>query len=124
MYIRNFEDLKVWQKAHELVIQIYKEVNLPTEEKYGLESQLRRAVVSVPANIAEGCRRQYDKELIQFLSIALGSLSEVRYYLILCRDFGHISDDTYKDLRNKCIEIDKMLDSLVLKIRKSISKIL
>lgn len=122
MYIRNFEDLKVWQKAHELVIQIYKEVNLPTEEKYGLESQLRRAVVSVPANIAEGCRRQYDKELIQFLSIALGSLSEVRYYLILCRDFGHISDDTYKDLRNKCIEIDKMLDSLVLKIRKSISK--
>jgi four helix bundle protein len=119
LYIRNFEDLKVWQKSHELVKQVYKEVNLPSEERYGLESQLRRAIISVPANIAEGCRRQYDKELIQFLSIALGSLSEVRYYLVLCKDLGYITEITYKDLCNKCITIDKMLDSLVMKIRKS-----
>jgi four helix bundle protein len=119
MYIRNFEDLKVWQKAHELVTRIYKDVSLPSEERYGLESQLRRAAVSIPANIAEGCRRQYEKEFIQFLSIALGSLSEVRYYLILCKDLGYISESTYKSLLGECIAIDKMLDSFIMKIRKS-----
>ncbi|MDN5323931.1 MAG: hypothetical protein PWQ67_2385, partial [Clostridia bacterium] len=117
MYIRNFEDLQVWQKAHELVKLIYtdKNFNIPAHEKYGLESQLKRAAISVPANIAEGCRRQHEKELVQFLSVALGSLSEVRYYLILCKDIGYISETKYRNLHNKCIELDKMLDRLVHK---------
>lgn len=120
MYIKNFEDLIVWQKAHEFVKKIYKdpEINLPAEEKYGIESQLKRAVVSVPANIAEGCRRKHTKELIQFLNIALGSLSEVRYYLLLCRDFDYISNDKYQMLLKDCTEIDKMLDSLMYKLRQ------
>jgi len=121
MYIKKFEDLRVWQKAHELVKRIYSknEFNFPSNEKYGLESQLKRAAVSVPANIAEGCRRQHSKELIQFLGIALGSLSEVRYYLLLCKDLGFLSEDNYKELHEECIIIDKMLDSLILKIKSA-----
>ncbi|MGI6225531.1 MAG: four helix bundle protein [Peptococcales bacterium] len=122
MYIKNFEDLVVWQKAHELVKKIYRdpEINLPIEERYGIESQLKRAVVSVPANIAEGCRRRHTKELTHFLNIALGSLSEVRYYLLLCKDFNYITENKYKLLLKDCTEIDKMLDSLMYNLTHKI----
>ena len=82
--IKRFEDLKVWQAAHQLVKQVYKLTRLfPREERFGLTSQLRRASVSVPANIAEGFKRRSRPEKRRFLEIAEGSLSESRYYLIL-----------------------------------------
>lgn len=121
MFIKKFEDLRVWRKSHELVKRVYSkhEINFPIEEKYGLESQLKRALISIPANIAEGCRRQHTKELIQFLSISLGSLSEVRYYLLLCKDLNYLSEDIYNEILNECMTIDKMLDSLILKVKNS-----
>ena len=121
MYLRKFEDLLVWQRAHELVKKIYTDGNIkiPSEENYGLKSQLRRAALSVPANIAEGCRRSHVKETVQFLGIALGSLSEVRYYLILCKDIGYLSQEKFTELHNECIEIDKMLDRLTYKLKSN-----
>lgn len=117
MYISNFQELLVWQKAHQLVKRIYSEIKLPQEERYGLESQIRRAAVSVPANIAEGCSRRHNKELIQFLNIALGSLNEVKYYVILCRDLNFISVKDYESIYQLCVEVDKMLNSLSYKLR-------
>ena len=117
MYISNFQDLLVWQKSHQLVRRIYSEVRLPQEERYGLESQIRRAAVSVPANIAEGCSRRHNKELIHFLNIALGSLNEVKYYVILCRDLSFISVKDYESIYQLCVEVDKMLNSLSYKLR-------
>lgn len=118
MYIKRFEDLIVWQRAHQLVKRLYiqKEINFPKEEKYGLENQLKRAAVSIPANIAEGCKRKSPKELGYFLSIAQGSLSEVKYYLLLCKDIGFLNKSSYYELNDICTEIDKMLDSLGYKI--------
>lgn len=90
---------------------------MPPEEKYGLDSQLKRAAVSVPANIAEASRRLYRKEPYRFLSIALGSLSEVRFYIIMCKDLGYISEAKFKELNSMCIELDRMLDSFANKAR-------
>ena len=98
------------------------EIKFPSEEKYELASQLKSALVSVPANIAEGCRRQHTKELAYFLSIALGSLSEVRYYFLLCKDIGYLSEEAYNELQQECIDIDKMLDSLILKIKNQLNE--
>jgi four helix bundle protein len=121
MYIQRFEDLRVWQKSHELVKRIYtkNEINFPMDEKYSLERQLKRAIVSVPANIAEGCRREHQKELIHFINISLGSLSEFRYYLLLCKDLGYLSEVIFNELMKECLLIDKMLDSLKLKLKKA-----
>lgn len=121
MYIQRFEDLRVWQKSHELVKRIYtkNEIDFPMDEKYSLERQLKRAIVSVPANIAEGCRREHQKELIHFINISLGSLSEFRYYLLLCKDLGYLSEVIFNELMKECLLIDKMLDSLKLKLKKS-----
>jgi len=80
--IRRFEDLKVWQKSHELAPEVYKLTQqFPNEEKFGLTSQIRRSAVSVAANIAEGSKRRHLKEYIQMLYISHGSLSETEYYL-------------------------------------------
>ncbi len=85
--IKGFEDLKVWQRSHELVLGVYKVTQqFPNEEKFGLTSQIRRSAVSVAANIAEGSKRQHLKEYIQMLYIAQGSLSETTYYLLLAQD--------------------------------------
>ncbi|NMA02244.1 MAG: four helix bundle protein [Clostridia bacterium] len=119
-YISKFEDLRVWQKSHDLVKRIYskQEIAFPTNEKYGLESQLKRVLISVPANIAEGSRRQHPKELVQFLNISLGSLSEARYYFLLCKDLGFLSEESYNEIYQECVIIDKMLDSLILRIKQ------
>lgn len=121
MYVTKFENLRVWQKSHELVKRIYtkNEIHFPSDEKYSLERQLKRAIVSVSANIAEGCRREHQKELIHFINISLGSLSEFRYYLLLCKDLGYLSKENYNELMKECLIIDKMLDSLKLKLKKS-----
>ena len=87
---RSFQDLLVWRKAHELVLRVYRlTAAFPKQETYGLTLQMRRAAVSVPANIAEGFRRRSKAEKARFLNIAEGSLEEVRYFLILAADLGY-----------------------------------
>ncbi|NLT96369.1 MAG: four helix bundle protein [Clostridia bacterium] len=116
---KSFRNLEVWEISHQLVLEIYNSnINFPSNEKYGIESQLKRAVVSVPANIVEGYKRQHLKEYINFLSIAQGSLSEVEYYLILIRDLNYIDESTYLKLIAKVEKIDRMLESLIYKLKK------
>ena len=87
---RSFRDLMVWQKAHELVLAIYRLTDsFPDREKFGLSHQMRRAAVSIPANIAEGFGKRSRAEKARFLNIAEGSLEECRYYLILTQDLGY-----------------------------------
>ena len=92
---KRFEDLTVWQKAHALTLAVYRCTAIfPKFELYGLTSQMRRAAVSVPANIAEGFKRRSRPEKMRFLNIAQGSLEELRYYFMLARDLGYLSDGT------------------------------
>jgi four helix bundle protein len=82
--VRNFKDLKVWEKAHQLTLAVYQVTQtFPKEELYGLTSQIRRSCVSIPANIPEGCGRNGDAELARFLHIGMGSASELEYHLLL-----------------------------------------
>jgi four helix bundle protein len=91
--MKKFQDLTVWQKAHELTLSVYEATkSFPREELFGLTSQMRRAAVSVPANLAEGHGRFGDTEFHRFCTIALGSLCELEYYLILSRDLGYLTD--------------------------------
>jgi len=113
--INDFIDLVVWKKSHELTLEIYKLTKIfPNEERFGLIQQMRRAAVSVPANIAEGFKRKGLKDKIHFYNIAQGSLQELRYYLILGRDLEYIKDsDNFRDLTD---EIGKMLNGLIKSI--------
>jgi four helix bundle protein len=87
---RSFRDLLVWRKAHEFVMAVYPFTSgFPKHETYGLSQQMRRAAVSIPANIAEGFRRRGKVDKARFMNIAEGSLEECRYYLILAQDLGY-----------------------------------
>lgn len=87
---RTFQDLVVWRKAHELVLTVYSfTAAFPKEERYGLSLQMRRAAVSVPANIAEGFRRRGKADKVRYMNMAEGSLEESRYYLVLAQDLGY-----------------------------------
>lgn len=118
---KSFRDLKVWELSHQLVLEIYRGgIKFPPYERFGLESQIKRAAVSIPANIAEGYKRQHDKEFVKFLSIAHGSLGELQYYLLLLHDLGYLEDEYYKKLKNMTDSIDRMLESLIYKIKKNL----
>jgi four helix bundle protein len=115
MTARKFEDLEVWQKAHRWVLEIYKFTELfPKHEMFGLTSQLRRAAVSVPANIAEGFKKQGKADKVRFYNIAQGSLEECRYYLILSHDLNY-GDST--ELNHQLDEISRMLDAYMRAIQ-------
>ena len=115
MTARNFQDLEVWKKAHLWVLGIYKfSESFPKQEIFGLTAQLRRAAVSVPANIAEGFKKQSKADKVRFYNIAQGSLEECRYYLILARDLEY-GDSTALTLQLE--EISRMLDSYIRTIR-------
>lgn len=112
--VKDFKDLKVWEKAYELTLSLYTASRgFPKEEIYGLTSQLRRAAVSVGANIAEGCGRRTDGELIRFLQIARGSASELEYHLLLARDLKFMHESVHAELLRKLTEVQRMLTSLV-----------
>jgi four helix bundle protein len=116
--VKNFKELKVWQKAHTLTLAVYKNTrSFPKEELYGLTSQIRRSASSIPANIAEGCGRSGDAELGRFLNIALGSASELQYHLLLSHDLGLLDDLTHDRLADEVSEIKRMLASFIKKLR-------
>ncbi|HEY6046090.1 MAG TPA: four helix bundle protein [Pyrinomonadaceae bacterium] len=111
--MRPHEKLDVWKKAIEFVIAIYKETEtFPRDEKFGLNSQLKRAAVSIPANIAEGAARRSNKEFLHFLSNAQGSASEVDTELLIAHRLEYLSQPKYKDLIGKLDEIGRMLTGL------------
>jgi four helix bundle protein len=105
-----FTDLKVWQRSHGLVLEIYRLTRaFPAEERYGLVSQLRRAAVSVPTNIAEGSKRQHRSDFARFLNIAEGSLGEVEYLLRLAGDLGYAAPETIREQMGEAADIARML---------------
>ncbi|MCX5632779.1 MAG: four helix bundle protein [Phycisphaerae bacterium] len=110
----------MWQKAHVFALEIYKISSaFPQNEIYGLVSQMRRAAVSIPSNISEGCGRLGNSELKQFLGVSMGSANEIEYQLLLACDLGYISRNDYKKLNSDIEEIRKMLASYIKKINKT-----
>ncbi len=114
---KRFEDLVVWQNSHAAVLAIYRfTATFPKSEIYGLVSQLRRAMVSVPANIAEGFKRRKKPEKIRFLNIAQGSLEEARYFLILARDLQYGDSQC---LLSQLDDVGRLLERLIQSIEAS-----
>jgi len=119
--IQSFEDLNVWQKSHTLALEIYKITkHFPPEEKFGLVSQMRRASVSVAANIAEGFKRRGKKDKINFYNISQGSLTELDYYLILAKDLKYLDSYSVDKLKLDVDEVGKMLNGLISAIASSL----
>jgi len=117
---RSFEDIGIWQKAHQFVLEVYKMTEaFPKHELFGLTSQLRRAAVSVPANFAEGFRKMSKVDKLRFYGIAQSSLEECRYYLRLANDLSYQNTSI---MRSNLEEISKMLTSYTNKIRSDIRK--
>jgi four helix bundle protein len=116
MSIERFEQLEVWQVAHGIVLDIYKAtMQLPSEEKFGLVSQMRRAAVSAPGNIAEGFKRRGLADKKHFYNIAQSSLEELRYYLVLCRDLGFQIEPNR--LPDRIEQAGRMLTGLIRSVR-------
>ncbi len=118
-----FENLEVWQKSRKLVKNIYQLTSpFPKEEKYGLTSQIRRAIISVSSNIAEGSTRWSRKDQARFYEISFGSLIEVLNQTILSNDLGFIEDDSLKNIRIEIDSIGRMLNSLYKSTKQPINQ--
>ena len=116
--MQDFRNLDVWRKAHQLALNVYSVTSrMPKEETYGLTSQMRRAAVSVPTNIAEGCGRNSDPDFARFLSIALGSVNELEYLLLLAVDLGILDEDHVEAASREAVEIGRMLNALTKRLR-------
>jgi len=116
--VQDFRNLKVWEKAHILTLAIYKSSKtFPRDEMYGLTSQMRRASVSISANIAEGSCRKGDADFARVLQIAVGSASELEYHLLLAHDLELLNSSDYERLSHEAVEVKRMLASLMQKLR-------
>jgi four helix bundle protein len=116
--VKNFRDLKVWAKSHQLTLDVYRATRFfPKDELYGLTSQIRRSCSSIPANIAEGCGRGSDADLARYLQIAMGSASELEYHLLLACDLGLLPPDIQQPLDAEVTEVKRMLTSFIQKLR-------
>ena len=112
--LKNYKELKVWQRSYQLCLEIYKITKgFPDEEKYGITSQLRRAAVSVSSNIAEGYGRKTTPEYIQFLYIAYGSTCEMETQILLSGDLGYITTGKLEMLIEGIREVERMLKALI-----------
>ncbi len=112
--MRDFKKLKVWNKAHQWVLKIYRiTASFPPDERLGLVVQLRRSAASISAKIAEGCGRESMQELSRFLIIAAASANEAEYQLLLAYDLGYIDGKTYCELNENIDEVKKMLNSFI-----------
>lgn len=117
--MRDFKELKVWQKAHQFALNVYQKTrSFPDEERFGLTRQVRNSATSVPSNIAEGCGRTGERELARFLTIAAGSASEAEYQLLLSRDLGYLKPDEHNHLDLQVNEIKRMLNGLLKTLAK------
>jgi four helix bundle protein len=120
---RDFKNIKAWQYADDLAVLVYaKTKSFPREELYGITSQLRRASVSIPANIAEGASREHKREYLNFLYIARGSMAENEYLLHLSRRLGYLQDNEYKKLEDQRKEAAKTLHGLITAVKKNTEK--
>ena len=115
--MKNFRDLLVWQKSHQLTLNAYRDTSsFPADERFGLTSQIRRSAASIPANIAEGCGRRGNPEFHRFLQMAMGSASEVEYHFLLARDLQYLETDQYEFLNSQVAEVKRMLAALLLRV--------
>ena len=122
MKTSDYKELQVWQKAMDLVVEIYKISKLlPKEETYGISDQIRRAAVSIPSNIAEGQSRNSAKEFIQFLSIARSSLAELETQLLICTKVNMLSEDNIAEAQNITTEVGKMIKGLMNKLNSQLT---
>jgi four helix bundle protein len=116
--LQDFRNLKVWSKAHQLTIDIYKlTAAFPKDELFGLRSQMRRCSTSIGSNIAEGCGRNGDAELNRFVLIAMGSASELEYQLLLSRDLGYLHAEQHSKMEGSTREVKRMLASLAQSLK-------
>ena len=116
--MKNYRELKIWQRSHIFTVLLYQVTKkFPRDEVFALTSQMRRASVSIPANIAEGCGREGDAELKRFLTIALGSACEVDYYVLLAWELGYLDDSSRQSLAAEIMEIRRMLGTFVQKLK-------
>jgi four helix bundle protein len=112
--MQDFRNLRVWQKAHAFVLSVYRWTgNFPQHELFGLRSQVRRATVSIPANIAEGCGRGTDPDFRRSVHIAFGSACEVEYFLLLAHDLGYLPSEDHVRLTDEVVEVKRMLSGLL-----------
>lgn len=115
--MKNFRDLRVWEKAHMLTLDAYRSTdNFPKQEMFGLTSQIRRAAVSIAANVAEGCGKRGNGEFQRFLNIAGGSASELEYHFLLAHELRFIDDSVYGRLSAAVVEVKRMLAVLARKV--------
>ncbi len=115
--MRDFRKLQVWQKAHQMALAVYRATaHFPRTEVYGLVSQMRRAAVSIPTNIAEGCGRAGEAELARFMGIAMGSTSELDYELVLAHELGFLEQNEHDQLSQTVEEIKRMLTAFFRKL--------
>ena len=116
--MKDYRKILVWQRSHKLTVEIYRLTKLfPKDEMFGLTSQMRRAASSIPANIAEGAGREGDAELKRFLIIALGSASELDYFILLSRELGYIETSAANKAAAEIMEIRRMLGGFVQKLK-------
>jgi four helix bundle protein len=118
--IKKFTDIIAWQKGHALVLSVYKLTDsMPQKEQFGLQSQIRRAVVSITSNIAEGFERGSNKEFIQFLIVARASLAETQNQLLIARDLKYLPKTDFDQLAADSIEVHKILNGFIKSLRTS-----
>lgn len=116
--MQDFRKLKVWQKSHSLTLEMYKATEcFPHNELFGLTSQIRRSCVSITANIVEGCGRNSDPEFARFLSIAMGSATELEYHLLLANDLGLLVNMDYENLNRNLTDIKQMLVNFIKRLK-------
>ena len=118
--MRDFRQLKVWEEAHELTLEIYRITkSFPKEELFSLVNQMRRSSSSIPTNIAEGCGRESNRDYAHFLQIAIGSAFELDYQILLSKDLGYINQQTFAILNNRVDKVRRQLANLIRKVRAS-----
>ncbi len=121
--IENFRDLEVWQKAHQLVLAVYRATKeFPENERYGLISQMRRAAVSIPANIAEGFKRQGKTEKVRFYNISEASLEELKYFFLLSKDLDYLPAESSSKMMIEAESVSKMLYRLCEGVKASTNR--
>lgn len=118
--MRDFRKYNVWEQSHLLTLEVYRVTRtFPTEEKYGLTSQLRRACSSIPTNIAEGCGKLSEKDFARFLGISFGSASETGYLILLTRDLAYLDLERYENIQIELVSIKKQLFQLIKKLNEN-----